>query len=113
MFNKDDIQHLIDKLILDGGIEMAGIDPITNEILYRFTPKLKEIMPELYNEHLNMVNSELMGLWEKGFIDIDFLKDDPTISLTLKAADIYEVSKLSEEDRWALAEIVRSMAEEV
>jgi hypothetical protein len=113
MFNDDDISIMIDKLILDGGIEMAGLHPITNEMLYRFTPKLKEIMPELYKEHLNMVNAELMSLWEKGFVDIDFFSEDPTISLTAKAADYVEVFNLSPEEQWSLAEIVRSMSEEL
>jgi hypothetical protein len=112
MFNDDAIQIMIDKLILDGGIEMAGLHPVTNEMLYRFTPKLKEIMPELYEEHLNTVNAELMALWEKGFVNIDFFKDDPTISLTEKAADYAEVVNLSPEEQWALAEIVYSMSAE-
>lgn len=112
MFKDEDISKIIDMLILEGGIETAGIDPISGEFLYRFTPKVKYLMPELYDEHLNMVNAELMSLWEKGFIDIDFLKDDPTVMLNEKAADINEVSKLSKEEQWSLAEIVRSIAEE-
>jgi hypothetical protein len=113
MFSDNEIHIIIDKLILDGGIELGGIHPVTNEMLYRFTPKLKEIMPELYEEHLNAVNSDLMGLWEKGFLDIDLFKDDPTISLTKKATEYEEVSKLSAEEQWALADIVYSMSEEL
>jgi hypothetical protein len=112
MFNDDDISIIIDKLILDGAIEMAGLHPVTNEMLYRFTPKLKEIMPELYEEHLNSVNVDLMALWEKGFLNIDLFEDDPTIYLTEKATDYAEVSSLTAEEQWALAEIVYSMSEE-
>lgn len=110
MLNDDDISRLIDILILEGGMEFAGVNPENGEFLYRFTPKIKDIMPELYEEHLNLVNAELMMLWEKGFIDIDFFQEDPSISITLKAADISEVSKLSREEQWSLAEIVRSIS---
>jgi hypothetical protein len=113
MFDDEAIAQILDMLILEGGVEMAGISPDTGEFLYRFTPKIKDIMPELYDEHLNMVNAELMSLWEKGFIDIDFFQDDPTVSLNIKAGNILEVSKLSPEEQWSLAEIVRSIAEEL
>lgn len=112
MFNNEDINMIIDKLMQDGGIEWAGLDANTSENLYRFTPKLKEIMPELYNEHINMVNAEMMSLWEKGFIDIDFLQDNPTVSLTKKASDIVELSVLSDDEQWALSEIIYSMIQE-
>jgi len=113
MFDDDAITQIVDMLILEGGMEAAGVNSETGELLYRFTPKIKELMPDLYAEHLNMVNAELMSLWEKGFIDIDFFQEDPTVSLNMKAADISEVSKLSPEERWSLAEIVRSISEEL
>jgi hypothetical protein len=109
MFNEDDISKILDELILEGGIEFAGVDPTTNEILYQFTPKVKDLMPDLYENYISMVNLELMVLWEKGFVDIDFFKDDPLISITEKACDIEEIKKLSKEERWSLSEIVRSI----
>jgi hypothetical protein len=113
MFDDNQIAQILDMLILEGGVEIAGVSPENGEFLYRFTPKIKYLMPELYAEHLNMVNAEIMLLWEKGFIDIDFFQDDPTISLNVKAGDIVEVNKLSPEEQWSLAEIVRSISEEL
>ena len=107
MFDDEAISEIIDDLILKGGLEVAGIDPESGEMLYAFTPKVKEIMPELYHDHLNFVNDELMILWEKGYVDIDFLKDDPLISLTNKAHDPDEVKKLSKQERWSLQELKR------
>ena len=107
MFDDEAISEIIDDLILKGGLEVAGIDPENGEMLYAFTPKVKEIMPELYHDHLNFVNDELMILWEKGYVDIDFLKDDPLISLTNKAHDPDEVKKLSKQERWSLQELKR------
>lgn len=107
MIDDDSISQIIDKLILEGGIEVAGIDPETGEILYSFTPKVKEIMPELYHDHLNFVNDELMVLWEKGYVDINFLMDDPLISLTKKSYDQEELKKLSKQEKWSLQELKR------
>ena len=107
MFDDEAISEIIDDLILKGGLEVAGIDPESGEMLYAFTPKVKEIMPELYHDHLNFVNDELMILWEKGYVDIDFLKDDPLISLTNKAHDPDEIKKLSKQERWSLQELKR------
>jgi hypothetical protein len=107
VFDEDSVSEIIDYLILEGGIEVAGVDPNTQEMLYAFTPKLKEIMPELYHDHLNFVNDELMVLWEKGYVDIDFLKDDPLISISDKSYDPEEVKKLSKQERWSLQELKR------
>lgn len=107
MFDDEQISEIIDHLILEGGIEVAGIDPESGEMLYAFTPKVKEIMPELYHDHLNFVNDELMVLWEKGYVDIDFLKDDPLIYISDKSYDPEEVKKLSKQERWSLQELKR------
>lgn len=107
MFDDDAISQIIDDLILEGGLEVAGVDPETGEMLYSFTPKVKELMPELYQDHLNFVNDELMALWEKGFVNIDFFKDDPLIYLTDKADDPEEINKLSKQEKWSLQELKR------
>lgn len=109
MFDDESISKIIDHLILEGGIEVAGVDPESGEILYAFTPKVKEIMPELYDDHLNFVNAELMALWEKGFVDINFLMDDPLISLTEKSYIPEEVKKLSKQEKWSLQELKRAI----
>lgn len=102
-----DEQTAIDYLMLNGGLQVAGIDEKTGEFLYTFTPKIKELMPELYHEHMNHVNNEMMGLWEKGFINIDLMSDNPIVTLTQKALDPQEVAKLSKEDQWSIEEIKR------
>jgi hypothetical protein len=110
MFDDDAISHIIDDLILDGGLEVAGIDPETGEMLYLFTPKIKELMPELYHDHLNFVNDELMALWEKGYVNIELLEDDPLISLTSKSNDPAEMAKLSKQEKWSLQELKRAIS---
>ena len=100
-------QEIIDKLILSGALQVAGIDSETGDFLYQFTDKLKEVAPELYHEHVNHVNNELMRLWEKGFLNISMTEENPIVTLTPKALDENELSKLSKEDRWGVEEIKR------
>jgi len=102
-------QNAIDYLILNKALEVVGVDSTTGELLYGFTPKIKDIMPELYREHLNHVNSEIMTMWEKGFVNVDLLSDEPIVTLTDKAFDKDEVAKLSQDHRWALDEMKRLM----
>ena len=107
MDNEDN--EIIEKLILSGALQMAGVNESTGEILYQFTPKLKDVMPALYNEHLNYVNAEIMRLWEKGFVNVDLMSDNPIVTLTSKALDDDALKELSEEDRWAIEEMKRIM----
>ena len=108
MINPDDaiINETIERLILDGGIEIIGLDQ-NGEPLYSFTPKLKILMPELYEEHLNGVNKEIMNLWEKGFVNIDFFEEDPIVTITEKALIYEEINTLSKDEQWHLAELKR------
>lgn len=99
-------QEIIEYLLLNGALEAAGVSE-TGEPLYNFTPKLKHVLPELYEEHMRHVNSELMGLWEKGFINMDLFEESPMVKLAPKAFNNEEISKLSEEDQFAVKEIKR------
>jgi hypothetical protein len=102
-------QDAIDYLILNKGLEVAGVDSKTGELLYSFTPKIKELMPDLYDAHINHVNQEIMALWEKGFVDVDFLSDSPIVTLADKAFSASDVATLSPEHQWALEEMKRLM----
>ena len=98
-------------LLAEGGIKFMGYDQATNEKMYVFTPKIKELMPDLYQEHLNLVNAEVMNLWEKGFLNLDLFASDPLISLTHNAFLPEELVKLSSEELWSLEEIKRVLSD--
>jgi hypothetical protein len=104
-------QDIMDYLILNNALEVVAVDSITGELLYSFTPKIKEIMPGLYEEHMNSVNSDILSLWERGYINIDFLLDEPKITLTKKALDKEELKNLSVDDLWSINEIKRLLHE--
>jgi predicted DNA-binding transcriptional regulator len=111
MFNPDgknmSIENeIIEKLILQGGLQVAGVDQ-DGQLLYQFTPKMQKINEELYKDHLNFVNSEVMKLWEQGFVNIDLLQKEPIVTLTPKAFVPDELAKLSKQQNWSLEEIKR------
>ena len=104
---------IIDDLILNGGLEVAALDEDTGEMLYSFTPKIQELMPDLYDEHIKGVNSEVMNLWEKGFLNLDIFVKDPIITITAKALNKEEIQGLSKQERWSLFEIIRLLQRKV
>ena len=102
-----DEDRLIEDLILGGALEVAGIDSQTGEFLYNITPKLKDVMPDLYQDHIETVNKNMLILWEKGYLNIDFMNDDPLVTISDKGLDLKEIKKLSQEEVFALEEIKR------
>ena len=105
--------RIINDLNLNGGLEVAALDGDTGEMLYSFTPKIKDLMPDLYKEHIDAVNSEVMNLWEKQFIDIDLFSADPIIVLTPKAFNEKDIAGLTNKERWSLLEIIRLLKRKV
>lgn len=105
MNNED--KEIMDYLILNNALEVVAVDSKTGELLYSFTPKLKEVMPDLYEEHINSVNLEILSLWERGYVNIDFLLDEPKVTLAKKALEKKELDKLSPDDLWSINEIKR------
>lgn len=104
-----DESDIFDHLITSGAMEIAGLDSETGDFLYTFTPKIKDVMPQLYREHLKNVNGEIMNLWEKGFLNVDLMQDDPLVTLSEKSFDIEEISTLSDKEKWSLSEIKRML----
>jgi hypothetical protein len=48
-----------------------------------------------------------MVLWEKGYLNVDFLSDNPEVTVTNKAFIQEELDKLSRQELWSLEEIKR------
>ena len=99
--------ELIENLILQGALEVAGVDSENGEFLYAITSRMKEVMPDLYEDHLKTVNRDLLNLWEKGYVNIDFFLADPVVTISEKGLDKNEISKLTKPEIWALEEVKR------
>jgi hypothetical protein len=106
------IDPSIEELILNGVIEVSGIDSDTGEFLYNFTSKLHEIMPGFFNERLDFVKSEMAFFLELGFLEVnDPEADNPIIFLADKAFNEQEIATLSESKQKSLNDIKRLFEE--
>jgi len=68
----DEVNQLIEYLIEAKALEINGYDSIGDQFTYKFTPKIKEIMPELFEEHFAFINQIAFDLWNKGIIEVKF-----------------------------------------
>ena len=85
---------IIEKMVLEGVLEISGIDSNTGEFLYSFTNKLKDIYPQLHTEMQNSVSRDMMFLWENNFVTMDVTENNPVVTLTEKAFIKEEIEKL-------------------
>ncbi len=72
------IEHLLDV----GALEILGYDSVSNSFTYKITDKCKEIYPELYYTHYEMVNEVAQDLWMRDIIDIIFTQGQTIVGLT-------------------------------
>jgi hypothetical protein len=102
-------EDFIDNLILNGALEVIGIEDGTGEILYGFTDKLLEVDPKLHSKFVNHFYDDMMALWQNGFVSMDVTDLNPMVSLNEKAFDEIALSVLNENQRRTLATIVKNM----
>lgn len=102
MQNNDRSEEILDELILDGLVEVSGMDLDTGEMLYAFTEKARQEIPHIEEEASRFFNELIIYFWETGFIAMDMTQANPTVSLTEKAFDQDAVANLSTEHRSAL-----------
>lgn len=102
-----DDEEIIEKLILTGALEIAGIDTETGDFLYNFTDNLAKISPEIYKDMNSYFYSEMITLWENGFIEMDVRQKNPKITLTDKILDSESIKKLDRNSQHSLKEILR------
>jgi F0F1-type ATP synthase epsilon subunit len=106
------LEPTIEELILSGVVEVSSVDSNSGELLYSFTDKLHEIMPEFLNRKLDFVKQEVEFFLEIGFLEVNDPKAlNPIIFLTDKAFDEDEVATLSKNKQKSLKEIKRLFEE--
>lgn len=109
MQSSDRSEDYLDEMILDGLVEVAGLDADTGEMLYSFTSKAAEVIPTLAAEAEKFFQKVIMYFWENGFILMDVTEESPTVTVTEKALDPAEVENLSVEYRQALNLILEAL----
>lgn len=104
-----DINEKIEHLILEGAVEVSGIDSRTGEFLYSFTDKIHEVDPEIARESVELFNKYVYELWELGFLKIDMESSSPKVSLLPKCFSKEDVSHLPEETRIILESVMSAL----
>jgi hypothetical protein len=107
----DFVSDMLDKLILDGSVEVAGLDIETSSFVYNFTPKLQENNPELFDSVMSIFYSIVLQLWERGYVDIDLEEEDPMITLTDKGNNLEDLDDLDKMQKEVLKSIVKHFNE--
>ena len=101
----------IERLILLGAIEPAGIDEETGEFLYNFTDKLANINPSLHKDVSLHFYNEIVYLWSHGFLDMDITSSNPIIKLGPKAFESDAVDLLEKNKRLVFEEISKVLSD--
>lgn len=101
----------IEHLILEGAVEVAGMNLETGEMLYSFTPQLADINPRLFEEVSNYVYGAVFALWQKGFIDMDIISsDEPLIRSNEKSFDTEAIKEeLGDREQQVLEQVLRAL----
>jgi nitrate reductase NapAB chaperone NapD len=86
----DEIEDFMDFLLENNAIEVYGVESETGEFLYRMTPKMRELIPALYEEHFNFINQMAFELWQKGYVEMKFEEKGPLVML-IEGLDYKEI----------------------
>jgi hypothetical protein len=107
----DSDEEFIDNLILNGALEVVGVQSETGELLYGFTDKLIQIDPKLHAKFVDHFYEDMMSLWQNGFITMDVTEVNPIVNLTEKAFDEMSIAILDQNQRHTLASLIKNMTE--
>jgi hypothetical protein len=102
-------EEYLEYLILNGYVEVAGIDEEGGEFLYSFTENAKSEIPGLKEQISEEFYKVIVYLWEQGFLDMDISSENPLVRITPKALEKTEVDLLPKLYRNALITIAESL----
>jgi len=77
-----DPKSMIDALVAYGALEIDALDADSGEVIYKFTEKLRDVFPALYDEISDQIYKGAMSLWEKKLVDVNLLDEKPSVALT-------------------------------
>jgi hypothetical protein len=101
--------EMLEHLILQGYVEVAGIDPDTGDMLYSFTDLAKTQMPHLERQFEEEFHKNIMFFWEAGALDMNVYEENPKIRLNPLALSDEFMSSLSTERKQALKIILDAL----
>ena len=102
-------EEMLEKLILQGYVEAAGIDSNTGEMVYSFTDLAKTEMPDLEKQFEEEFHKNLMFFWQAGILDMNVYEENPIIRLNGTAITQDFLDSLSFERKQALKTIMEAL----
>lgn len=97
-----DYDSKLDHYIEIGAISIEGVDP-DGELILSVTDKAKELAPDLWQAHIEYVDKQLINLYEKGLIEVEYnenleatFKLSPTAVEDIKDKGIWLVDEKDE-----------------
>lgn len=93
-----DPKEIIDALILNGGLELSGIDSNSGQFVYAVTEKMAELAPEIYREINNQIYRDVMALWQRGLLMVNLISDSPEVSPSESGLDRANWTNLSDSE---------------
>lgn len=70
-----------------GAISIEGVDP-NGELILSVTDKAKELAPDLWQAHIEYVDKQLIDLYKKGLIEVEYNENlEAMFKLSPKAAE--------------------------
>lgn len=98
--NGDNEDELIAFLLEVGAIELHGYDDKSNSFVYRVTPMLKQLFPDMFEEHMKIVNQLAFDLWNKGYIEMKFTSEGSPLIMLIPGLDYESImDKLDDSER--------------
>lgn len=99
-------EELVQYLLSIGALEYVFTDE-DGDPVYRLTPEARDLVPDLYDEHMKDFNSVVFSLWSKNLIDVVFDEDgEPLIGINENTTDLQMTQGLDRAEKEALQEIL-------
>ena len=83
----EELTEIIEHLLDVGALEILGYDSISDTFTYKITEKCKEVYPELYQTHYEMIGEVARDLWMRDIVDIIFMENQTVVGLTPEQFD--------------------------
>jgi len=81
--SEDGFDQMMEHYVEIGAVTVSGIDK-TGNFIYVITDKAKELAPDLWEVHHEMIDEALIGLFEQGLIDVEY---DEDLNANMKISD--------------------------
>jgi hypothetical protein len=72
--DQDGFDQMMEHYVEIGAVTVNGID-MSGNFIYVITDKAKELAPDLWEVHHEMIDEALIGLFEKGLIEVEYDED--------------------------------------